>query len=228
MKNPTLKLIQILAATTLLVTVTMTTAQVNKCTGPDGRVVFSDQPCASGQKAAVIKPQVSSAPATAISPKGATTNSADYKSRPEYPECLRLKNRLADFFGSPQFKKDPNNKGEITVAEFMGGEKSLAEVRKDTARYKEICGVVDKEASREEAQKQELAGKPQRDAENADQCAMMRNKVAELRSIRPLVANSVGEIVTPQMVLQRKAEIAEAERQIPLEVKAIEQKCGKQ
>lgn len=227
MKNPTRKLIQVLAATTLLVAVTMTTAQVNKCTGPDGRVVFSDQPCTSGQKAAVIKPQVS-APSAIGAPKGAATNSAEYKSRPEYPECLRLKNRLADFFGSPQFKKDPNNKGEVTVAEFMGGEKKFAEVKKDMARYKEICGVVDKEGAREEEKKQELAEKPQRDAENAALCAMMRNKVADLRSLKPLVANSVGEIITPQDVLMRKAEIAEAERQIPLEVKAIAQKCGKQ
>jgi hypothetical protein len=226
MKNPTRKLIQVLAAATLLVTVTMTTAQVNKCTGPDGRVVFSDQPCATGQKAAVIKPQVSSAPA-AKQAAGAT-NTADYKSRPEYPECLRLKNRLADFFGSPQFKKDPNNKGEVTVGEVMGGEKKLAETRKDMALYKEICGVIDKEGVREEEKKQELAEKPQRDAENADRCAMMRQKVADLRSIKPLVASSVGEIITPQDVLSRKAEIAEAERQIPLEVKAIEQKCGKQ
>jgi hypothetical protein len=135
---------------------------------------------------------------------------------------------LVDYLSSSKYKKDPNNKGEMTVGEFMGGEKALAEVRKDMARYKEICGVVDKEGAREEGQKQELAEKPKRDAENAARCAMMRKKVTDLRSIRPLVASSVGEIITPQDVLMRKAEIAEAERQIPLEVKEIEQKCGKQ
>ena len=109
----------------------------------------------------------------------------------------------------------------------MGGEKKFAEVRKDMARYKEICGIVDKEGAREEEKKQELAEKPQRDAENAVRCAMMRKKVTDLRSIRPLVASTVGEIITPQDVLMRKAEIAEAERQIPLEVKEIEQSCGK-
>lgn len=216
---------QTMAVIALLAAATMTNAQVNKCTGADGRVVFSDQPCATGQKAAVIKPQVSSVPAAKQA--SGVANIADYKSRPEYPECLRLKNRLADFFGSSQFKKDPNNKGEVTVAEFMGGEKKFAEVKKDLARYKEICGVVDKEGAREEEKKQELAEKPQRDTENAARCAMMRKKVTDLRSIKPLVASSIGEIVTPQDVLMRKAEIAEAERQIPLEVKEIEQSCGK-
>lgn len=226
MKKITITLMQTMAVTALLVAATMTNAQVNKCTGPDGRVVFSDQPCATGQKAAVIKPQVSTAPAVVGATKS-STNTADYKSRPEYPECLRLKNRLADFFGSPQFKKDPNNKGEVTVAEVMGGEKKLAETRKDMARYKEICGFVDKEGGRELQEKREREERPQRDTENADRCAMMRQKVADLRSLRPLVANSVGEIITPQDVLSRKTEIAEAERQIPLELKEIEKSCGK-
>lgn len=221
----TLKLLPTFVVAALLVAATTANAQVYKCTGADGKTAFSDQPCATGQKAAVIKPQISSAP---VASGVASAFTSDYKTRPEYPECLRLKNKLADYFSSSQYKKNPNNKGEMTVGEFMGGEKALAEVRKDMARYKEICGVVDKEGSREEGQKQELAEKPQRDAENAARCAMMRKKVTDLRSIRPLVASSVGEIITPQDVLMRKAEIAEAERQIPLEVKEIEQKCGKQ
>lgn len=220
-----LKLLQILVATSILVITTTSNAQVYKCTGTDGKTAFSDQPCVTGQKAAVIKPQISSAP---VASGVASASNSDYKTRPEYPECLRLKNKLADYFSSSQYKKDPNNKGEMTVGEFMGGEKALAEVRKDMARYKEICGVVDKEGAREEQKKQDLVEKPRRDTENAARCAMMRKKVTDLRSIRPLVASSVGEIITPQDVLIRKAEIAEAERQIPLEVKEIEQKCGKQ
>lgn len=220
----TSKLLQNLVVIALLLAATTAKPEVYKCTGADGKTAFSDQPCATGQKAAVIKPQTSSAPAVGGDTSTFTSN---YKSRPEYPECLRLKNKLADYFSSSQYKKDPNNTGEMTVGEFMGGEKALAEVRKDMARYKEICGVVDKEGSREERQKQELAEKPKRDAENAARCAMMRKKVTDLRSIRPLVASSVGEIITPQDVLMRKAEIAEAERQIPLEVKEIDQSCGK-
>jgi hypothetical protein len=63
MKKPILNVLQILAVTTLLVAATMAKAEVYKCTGADGKTAFSDQPCASGQKAAVIKPQISSAPA---------------------------------------------------------------------------------------------------------------------------------------------------------------------
>ena len=220
-----IKLLQNLILIAFLLTVATVNAQVYKCTGTDGKTAFSDQPCATSQKAAVVKPQISSAP---VAGGVASSSTSNYKTRPEYPECLRLKNKLADYFSSSQYKKNPNNKGEMTVGEFMGGEKALAEVRKDMARYKEVCGVVDKEAAREEEKKQELAEKPQRDTENAARCAMMRKKVTDLRSIRPLVASSVGEIITPQEVLMRKAEIADAERQIPLEVKEIELKCGKQ
>jgi Domain of unknown function (DUF4124) len=63
MKETILKLMQALAVTVLLVVATMVKAEVYKCTGADGKAAFSDQPCAAGQKAAVIKPQVSSAPA---------------------------------------------------------------------------------------------------------------------------------------------------------------------
>jgi hypothetical protein len=63
MKKPILNVLQILAVTMPLVAATMAKAEVYKCTGADGKTAFSDQPCASGQKAAVIKPQISSAPA---------------------------------------------------------------------------------------------------------------------------------------------------------------------
>ena len=200
-------------------------AEVYKCTGADGRVVFGDQPCTTGQKAAVVKPQTPVAPAAK---QAASSSTSDYKSRPEYPECLRLKNKLVEYFSGSQsqYKKDPNNKGEMTVGEFVGGEKALAESRKNMARYKEICGVVDKEGAREEEQKEALKEKPQREVGNAVQCDDMRKNLAELRSIGPAVANSRDRL-TPEEQVQRKQEIAEVERQIPLLAKEIEQKCGK-
>ena len=64
MKPTTHKLIQTLAFAAVFAAITTTAkSEVYKCTGADGKTAFSDQPCASGQKAAVIKPQTSSAPA---------------------------------------------------------------------------------------------------------------------------------------------------------------------
>lgn len=63
MKETILKLMQALAVTVLLVVATTANAEVYKCTGADGKTAFSDQPCAINQKTAVIKSQISSAPA---------------------------------------------------------------------------------------------------------------------------------------------------------------------
>ncbi len=215
---------QTLVAVTLLVIATMTKAEIYKCVDPSGKTTFTDQPCAKGQSAAATKQLASPALAEKAAPRIITS---DYKSRPEYPECLQLRNRLSDYFSRSTYKKDPNNRGEMTVGEFMGGEKALAEVRKNMARYKEICGVVDKEGALDEEQKQALKDKPLRDAEAAELCAMMRQKVAELQSIKPLVASSVGKIITPEEVLSQQAYIAEAGREIPVLLKEIEKSCGK-
>jgi hypothetical protein len=218
---------QLIAIVALSLTATMANAQVNKCTGADGRVVFSDQPCATGQKAAVMKPQASATVAVG------STNNADYKSRPEYPECLRLKNRLAEVFGSPQVKKDPNNKGELTVGEVMGGEKKLAETRKDITRYKEICGFVDKEGGSELQEKREREEKPQRDVERAQElashCQFLRKELKDLRDMSYAIVQSTGragERVTAQAEQERKQFLEDAKGRIPALEKDIAKSCS--
>lgn len=215
--------IKTLAVTALLAGAMAATAHVNKCTGPDGRVVFSDQPCTTGQKASVINPQASAPAASSL--KGATAGGADYKSRPEYPECLRLKNKLADFFGSPQYKKDPNNKGEMTVGEFMGGDKKLAEVRKDMARYKEICGVIDKEGARELEKEQAFKEKPQREAEAISRCQSMRKELKELKETIAAVAQSTDRLTAKEAQL-RKQDVNDLQRRIPTLAEEIAMNCS--
>jgi hypothetical protein len=211
--------LQNLVAIVFLLAVTTAKAQVYKCTGTDGKTAFSDQPCATGQKAAVIKPQTSS---DAVAKGSASASTSDYKTRPEYPECLRLRNKLADFFSNSQYKKNPSNKGEMTVGEFMGGDKVLAEVRKDMARYKEICGVVDKEGAREEEKKQALKDKPLRDAEVANRCQFLRKDLQELRDMVAAIAQSTDRQSTEE-AKERKQFLEDAKKRTP----ALEQEAAK-
>lgn len=85
-------------------------AAIHKCTGADGKVAFSDQPCAGGQSAATVKP-VAAAPAVPASPNvstgSATTKDRDAESSAAArgegirsaptPECVALGNRIAAF-----------------------------------------------------------------------------------------------------------------------------------
>lgn len=217
-----LKLLQNLVVIAFLLAVTTANAQVYKCTGADGKTTFSDQPCATGQKAAVVKPQISP---ESGSRGEASASTSDYKTRPEYPECLRLRNKLADYFSSSQIKKDPNNRGELTVGEFMGGEKTLAEVRKDMARYKEICGVVDKEASLEEEKKQALKDKPLRDAEAVNRCQYLRKDLQELRDMTAAVLRSTDRLSTEE-AKERKQFLEDAKKRTPVLEQEVAKNCA--
>jgi hypothetical protein len=218
MKNQILNVLQILAVTTLLVAATMAKAEVYKCTGADGKTAFSDQPCATGQKAAVIKPQISSGATTGVTnSKDKAIPVSDWKSRPEYPECLQLKNRISAYLTGSA----PINDKLLPAAR---------EANIDITRYKEICGVIDKEGARELQEKRDREEKPQRDAqlkeEVAARCSELRNKLTELRNLKSAYANSTDRL-TPQEELLRKKDIVEIERQTPLVAKEIEQSCTK-
>jgi hypothetical protein len=107
MISKTKKCLYAVAAIALLTAATMAHAQVNKCTGADGRVVFSDQPCTTGQKAAVIKPQVSSAP----------NPPSDEQKKKAYDKIVELTAKKLD---------DPKFKEQCRVAR-----QRMAEIRKD-------------------------------------------------------------------------------------------------
>lgn len=91
----------------LLVASAGTHAAINKCTGADGKVVFSDQPCAAGQSGSVIQAAppvpaprpVASAPAGAVG-TGASGNTAAMEARRQRleaamtPECKALRERM--------------------------------------------------------------------------------------------------------------------------------------
>jgi len=203
-------------------------AEIYKCTGADGKVTFGDQPCANGQKAAAIKQQGSlgANAETASSATNSKKNPMNYKARPEYAECLKLRDKLAEFMSNPTLKKNPNIKGELTVGEFMGGEKQLAQARRDMTRYKEICGVVAKEGSRELAEKQEAEEKPRRDAEAAALCKMMRKEVTEQRESIAASRGPTSDQLTAQQAQAREKDIFEIEKRVQSNAEYIEKECS--
>jgi Domain of unknown function (DUF4124) len=196
----------------LCFTVSVAFAEVYKCTGADGKTSFSDQPCSTGQKVTVIKPQVA-APASAGATVG-VANVADYKSRPEYPECLSLKNKISDYLTGSISRDQKQLEAEARQAQ------------KDMARYKQLCGVVDKEGARELQVERDRAEKPQRDAEDAARCQFLRKDLKELRDMTAAIDQSTDRL-TVQETKERKQFSEDAKRRIPALEQEIAKSCAK-
>ncbi len=192
-------------------------AEVYKCTGADGRVVFGDQPCITGQKTTVIKPQASSGAATgATNNKDKATPVSDWKSRPEYPECLSLKNKISDYLTGSVSRDQKQFEAEARQAQ------------KDISRYKQICGVVDKEGGRELQEKRDREEKPQRDAERTEQeasrCQALRKDLKELRDMSAAIGQST-ERVNAQEAKERKQFSEDAKKRLPILEQEIAKSC---
>jgi hypothetical protein len=189
--------------------------EVYKCTGTDGKTAFSDQPCEASQKSSTINPKAASGASVGTAGANKALSTMDYKSRPEYSECLWLKTRLNDYFMGPVVG---------TTA------KQAEQARDDLARYKVICAVVDQAAGRELKEKLDVQKTPRRETnravEEAPRCEAMINNLAELRKLGPALAKSTDRL-NPQEALLRKKEIAEIEQRIPLIAEEIEKKCSK-
>lgn len=86
-------------------------AAIHKCTGADGKVTFSDQPCAAGQGAAVVKPVApSAAPAIMGAPDAsekARTEARDRLRKGQTPECLALADRMQNLLKDNVGKAPP-------------------------------------------------------------------------------------------------------------------------
>lgn len=76
-------------------------AAIHKCTGTDGKVVFSDQPCESGQSATIIKGAATPAPGAApvksgtpTDPNAAMTSMRNSIDAALTPECRQMRTQL--------------------------------------------------------------------------------------------------------------------------------------
>jgi hypothetical protein len=124
----------------VLTPVTPLMAEIYKCTGADGKIVFSDQPCATGQKAVVIKPQNSAAPTPPTTEQTtkfydrAIALAAKKLENPQYKEeCTVVGQRKAGV------RKDKDKVGQRTPADEALFEQRVAECEK---WYQEYMGTI--------------------------------------------------------------------------------------
>jgi Domain of unknown function (DUF4124) len=86
----------------LPLTVPPALAAIHKCTGADGRIAFSDQPCGAGQTAATVKP-APAAPGSA-SPKdpdaAARVAARDRIRAAQTPQCVAMGDRISSMVES--------------------------------------------------------------------------------------------------------------------------------
>jgi Domain of unknown function (DUF4124) len=188
MEKLTLKPIQTLAVTALLVTATVVKAEVYKCTGADGKTAFSDQPCLSGQKAAVIKPQISSAPAVLTDEqkkKGydkIVELTAKKLEDPKFKEqCRVARQRMAeigkDKTGQTRVEERSSIKTQLQecdarLGEYIGSELARAEHDNKLEAKKNAA----------EAAQQAIADEPKRLQKEAD-CKELQRNYAENRAL---------------------------------------------
>jgi Domain of unknown function (DUF4124) len=86
-------------------------AAIHKCTGTDGKVTFSDQPCATGQGASVVKP-VAPGPAPVVTgapdaSEKARAEARDRLRKGQTPECLNLADRMQNLLKDNAGKAPP-------------------------------------------------------------------------------------------------------------------------
>ena len=108
-------------------------AAINKCTGSDGRVVFSDQPCTNSQTQTIIK---SAKPTGQSAPREPFDATAARVKASLSPECVALAEKMANFFQDG------------------AGQTPEADVTATVTRYKNLCEpVIRKAVAAEEARK---------------------------------------------------------------------------
>lgn len=177
-----LKPVYAMAVIVVLASVAPAMAEINKCTGADGRVVFSDQPCTAGQKAAVIKPQVS--PASADTP----TQREKFHDRAVEQAAKKLRD--------PQFKEECRvarqqqaELGKDKTGQTVGAEAAAIKQRVDDCqrRLQEYVGseitrldyLNKQEAAR--ARERAIADEPKRRQRETD-CKELEDEIIELRA----------------------------------------------
>jgi Domain of unknown function (DUF4124) len=98
-------------AAVFLLAVPLVEAAIHKCTGADGKVTFSDQPCAAGQGASVVKPAAPGVAPTATAAPDASerarAEARDRLRRGQTPECLALADRMQNLLKDNAGKAPP-------------------------------------------------------------------------------------------------------------------------
>ena len=140
MNSQTLSLYWAIAAALALLLPGATQAGVQKCTGADGKVVFSDQPCTSGQTASAVRGVAEGAvpAATKTGSDGANTSSPSY-------EDMVQKSRRA----TVQAALTPECRalGDRASRALQNDSASLEEVKQAVSQFENQCGDQVQKAS---------------------------------------------------------------------------------
>jgi Domain of unknown function (DUF4124) len=176
-----LKRVYATAVIVVLASVAPAMAEINKCTGADGRVVFSDQPCTAGQKAAVIRPQVSPGPAATQTQREkfydrAAEQAAKKLEDPQFKEECRVASQR-----QAELSKDKT--GQTAAAEVAAIKQRVDDCQR---RLQEYLGIefarleyLNKQKA-ERAIEQAAADEPKRRQRETD-CKKLEGEILELR-----------------------------------------------
>ena len=149
-------------------------AGVNKCTGADGKVVFSDQPCATGQSASAVLGVAGVNPSPANASAGSATNSGTASgtaSNPSY-EGMVQKARRANVQAA--LTPECRALGDRASRALQNDAASLEEVKRAVSQFENQCG--------DQVQKASATASISRAVPDASGCRALRQSLEERRA----------------------------------------------
>lgn len=145
-------------------------AGVQKCMGADGKVVFSDQPCASGQSASAVRGVAGiNAPPTSTSAGSANTSGGG--SNPSYEDMVQKARRA-----NVQAALTPECRalGDRASRALQNDAASLEEVKQAVSQFENQCG--------DQVQKASATASNSRAVPDAAGCRALRQSLEERRA----------------------------------------------
>ena len=145
-------------------------AGVQKCTGADGKVVFSDQPCATGQSASAVRGVAGVNPSPANASAG-SANTSGTASNPSY-EGMVQKARRANVQAA--LTPECRALGDRASRALQNDAASLEEVKRAVSQFENQCG--------DQVQKASATASISRAVPDASGCRALRQSLEERRA----------------------------------------------
>lgn len=137
-------------------------AGVQKCTGADGKVVFSDQPCASGQSASAVR---------GVAGSDASPTSTSAGSNPSYEDMVQ-KARRANVQAA--LTPECRTLGDRASRALQNDAASLEEVKQAVSQFENQCG--------DQVQKASATASNSRAVPDAAGCRALRQSLEDRRA----------------------------------------------
>lgn len=152
-------------------------AGVQKCTGADGKVVFSDQPCASGQSASAVR-GVAGINASPTSTSAGSANTSGGGGNPSYEDMVQKARRA-----NVQTALTPECRalGDRASRALQNDAASLEEVKQAVSQFENQCG--------DQVQKASVAASNSRAVPDAAGCRALRQSLEERRAKLKTLSN---------------------------------------